>query len=420
MACMLLTAETQDEYISALLKNAPNPGKNGLTKKVTRKIIDAKLGFFGLFAILKFEDKPRLGVFNIAQGKFQKILKLKSTNFKYTCGRTLLLVFYPDMKVIELWDLQTMKKIKVKKISIKNKFFTNFTMASDLNSKVFVSGMSGDSFDKRFFGILNLETFKFNQFKNHALFGNAFDKQDVYIRCNKNMTKVAFFSTINVYVSLSTNPPTSKRNDSFGYMNYANSYNLTLTIGGAILDSDGNLMKKYSKSMLFPVLGDDFYIQYKQNSKEGEPNLIVRDLNSHKEVAILTTDVGIKTTYSQNTDFTTDQQLLASSISDRILIIDKKNLKLKIYPLGISRKGISFGNVPKGFVGEKWICKLSYPKGTKVVIEDGPEGMTFNADSNTLIWNKPTTKGTQDVLLSVTKPNEEEFYKEIKIIVKKK
>ena len=223
------------------------------------------------------------------------------------------------------------------------------------------------------------------------------------------------------YISLCNKPLTFKSvHDSFGSLNFANDNNLVLTSIGSILNSDGVVLKKYSDSMLFPVVGDDFYIQYKLKSRMGKPNLIVRDLHSHKEITTLITDVKLERRFKTKTDFSVDRQLFASKKTDRMILIDNKKHRLRIYALGITKKGISFGNIPKAFVGEKWICKINYPEGTKIIIEDGPENMTFNADSNMLIWKKPTIEGTQDVLLNIIKPGEEEFYKEINIIVKKK
>ena len=422
MTHSFIEAETLKEHVAALLKNAPKPGKNGLSKKISCKIIDAKLGFFGLFALLKFEEKARLGIFNIAQGKFQKILKLKSINFKYASGGSLLFIFYPDLKIVELWNLQTMKKIKVKKISIDDGLFTTFAMGAALKSKVLVSGVN---LDERFYGILNLKTFKFTRFKNKSLFSGTSADDRIHLRCNNNMTKALSWSTSSSsdfnYVFLSNNPPTFKYdNSSYGDLNFANNDDLVLTTGGDVLNSDGVVLKEYPESMLFPVLGGDLYIQYKLDSEEGEPNIIIRDLNSHNQLSAFTTDLKLSQNPWVKTDFTSDRTLLASNISGRMLIIDNRNLKLKIYSLGISRTGNSFGSIPKAFVGKTWVCKLRYPKGTKVVVEDGPKNMTYNAVSNTLIWSKPMTEGTQDVLLSIKKPGEDEFYKEIKIIIKKK
>ena len=429
ITCSFLTAETVKEHIAALLKDAPTPGKNGLTKKLPYKVIDAKLGFFGLFAILKFDDQACLGIFNIAQGKFQKMLNLKSTHFKFATGGSVLLIFYPDTDVIELWNLQTMKKIKTKKILIDNGFLLSFIMASELESKVLVGGVEdGKMEDECFYGILNLKTFELIKFKNDQLFDNRQYDDDIHIhiRCNRNMTKALLWhSSLSPsgfqYIFLSHTPPTYKYvSSSFGALNFSNNDHLVVSTLGGILNTDATVVKSYSKSLLFPVIGDDFYIQYKLYSKKGEPNLIVRDLNSHKEVTTLTTDFEIERETSGDPDFTVDRTLMASKISDRIFIIDNENQKVRIYPLGISGKSNSLESIPKAFVGQKWICKLKYPKGTNVVIEDGPEGMTFNTDSNTLIWDKPAAEGVQDVLLNITKPQEEEFYKEIKVVVKKK
>ena len=426
MTCRLLAAEILEEDISALLKNAPSPGINGLKKKVPAKIIDAKLGLFGIFAILKFEDQTRLGIFNIAQVKFQKMLKMKSTNFKYTTAGSLLLIYYPNLNIIEMWDLLTMKKIKEKKIKIDD-VITNLEMASDLNSKVFVSATFSTKYKyHRFYGVLDLETLQLNKFKNDSLFAYVFVSTFIHIRCNKDMMKILVWSTscnpsgFN-YIDLSYIHNISKKViKDYGSLNFADNDNWIIATNGFVLNSDGVALKKYSDSMLFPVVGDDFYIQYKLKSKDGEPNLIVRDINSHKKVTEFITDVKLKKKEFVWTDFTDDRQLLASRITDRMVLIDYINQSLRIYALGITRKGISFGNIPKAFLGEKWICKINYPQKTKIVIEDGPENMTFNADSNMLIWDKPTTEGTQDVLLSVIKPGEKEFYKEINIIVKKK
>ena len=342
MICNGLTAGKLRKHIASLLKNAPKIGKKGFTKKVPAKILNAKLGFYGLFAILKFEGQTRLGIFNMAQCKFQKMLKLKSTNFQYTCGGTLLFIFYSDLKIIELWNLQTLKKIKEQNFSIDDGFLTTFEMPPALNSKVLVSGV--DSHDSRFFGILNLKTLTLNKFQRNAFWGEISTGRDlIHYRFNKNMNKtLAWCSSSSpgfVYVSLNKEPKVNaKAWKRFGALNFANNDKRIVTTNGFVLDQDAKELKRYSQCMLFPVLGADYYIQYNRKPKKGEPNLIVRSVNLHKKMAAFKTDVKIEERHFPEIDFTDDRRLLASKISHRIVLIDNKNHELRIYPLIISRK----------------------------------------------------------------------------------
>ena len=47
-----------------------------------------------------------------------------------------------------------------------------------------------------------------------------------------------------------------------------------------------------------------------------------------------------------------------------------------------------------------------------------PVGVTYDAATGSLAWPAPTTKGVGEILLSITKPSEKEYYKEYKVFVK--
>ena len=100
-----------------------------------------------------------------------------------------------------------------------------------------------------------------------------------------------------------------------------------------------------------------------------------------------------------------------------IYVIEEISLQGRPFAIGVSGKG--GGSLPPhATVGKPWKFALGLPKGTKVVIEDSPDGVSYDAATGSLSWPAPTTKGVGEILLSITKPGEEEYYKEYKVFVK--
>jgi hypothetical protein len=116
-------------------------------------------------------------------------------------------------------------------------------------------------------------------------------------------------------------------------------------------------------------------------------------------------------------NYTDDKFLLAAKVPDRMLLIDNKNMYA--YTMKLDLQGpTGQGAPPQATVGKPWSFALGYPKGTKVLIEDGPEGMVYDSVTSKINWPAPVTKGFTEVLMSVIKPGKDEFYKEFKIWVK--
>jgi hypothetical protein len=69
--------------------------------------------------------------------------------------------------------------------------------------------------------------------------------------------------------------------------------------------------------------------------------------------------------------------------------------------------------------GSLWARRLNFPVGTRVVIEDGPKGATYDAAADLLSWQIPQDQkpGTVQILLSVTPPGKQESHHRVDVSV---
>ena len=428
LLCLLLlfsqfsTAQSLKQNINALLKDAPNPESGGIMKKIPAKLADIKLGYYGVFAVMKFQDSQKLGIFNIAHAKFQKIITLKSNNFLFACGGDLLLVYFPDFKVAELWNLTTFKKLSAKKIQLENGIITNIEMGAAVKTKAFVSGGIGDDRSgRRFYGLMDLRNFRINMFpvQNRA-FRNSSYRDYIHIRPNNALDKIVSWCTSHSpsgfnYTVLGNEPVTKYVHNSYGALNLTNNDEIVVTTSGHLTNGSGQVLKNYQKSMLFPVLGGNYYIEVANNGNESV--IKVRDLLSHIVIHKNKSPIPFSNRYYDRSsrDMTGDKVLLASKLSKSILLIDRANLFAYTLDLGVDPKA-GEGLPPLASAGKDWKFQLPFPAGTSLKLEDAPKGMVLK--DGVLEWPSPSGKGFYEVLISHIKPGEEEDYSEYKVWVK--
>ena len=323
---LILGASLKDQ-IAALVKDAPDPGEEGLKKKLPAKVSSTQLAYYGIYALMKFHDSKRLGIFNIAQNKFQQMIPVKSDKYLLAAGADIMLIYYTDIKILEIWNLTTMKKAQVKKLNMESGFITNIAMGAALKSKALISGSVGDgALDRRFYGTLDLRTFKITVFEqNGRVFRNSSYRDRVHLRPNYDMTGVVSWCTSHsptgfVHVSIGDKVTGSYIHSSFRSLNYTNNTNIVVTGAGQVTNSRGHVLKAHSNSMCFPVLGGDFYLQYvrpERSSNGGK--ILVRGLNSHSVVREFQSPVALHSVQYSYRDMplmTEDRHVLASKLSD--------------------------------------------------------------------------------------------------------
>ena len=429
LICFLLilhstSAQSIKDVIGKLTANAPAVPSEGLKKRMPYTIIDAKLAYFGALAMIRFEDQRKLGVFNLSQCQFQTFITLKSNSFIYACAGDLLLVYYPDFKMFESWDLSTFEKINSQKLALDKGFITHMETGAVAKTRAFISGsVGGGSLDRRFYGILDLKTLKADIYEK-GYFRNSSYRDRINLRPNNAMTKVLIWNRDFELIDLNEKEPKSQnRSSSYGAFNFTNDENFIVSSGGDIVTPQGQKLKTYKGSTLFPVLGADFYIEYTGNihgyssgSSVNNTLIRVKELRSHSTLNEIKSPVTFKRESSyMPVSLPIDRYILASKIPDRLMVIDNANRYIYIFTLGLNGKGSS-SLPPHAEVGKAWQFQLQLPSGSKVVVEDAPAGVKY--EDGLLFWASPDSSGVKSILLSITKPGEDEYYKEYKILVK--
>ena len=173
-------------------------------------------------------------------------------------------------------------------------------------------------------------------------------------------------------------------------------------------------------------MGADFYILYSgtvsgysSSSNKMDTMIRVKDTATHSTLLEVKSPLKFKNERNYNAEnLPQDCLIMASKISDRMMIIDNTNFYIHTYAIGMKGKGGNSGLPPHAFVNKPWKFSLGLPRGTKVVIEDGPKGLVYDSATASLVWNAPDSIGIKQVLLSITQPGKDEYYKEFKFMVK--
>ena len=408
------------KLFETMLASAPVPEPSGLRKAIPELPRDIRPALGGAYLVMHFPAMGKLGVFNIPQAKFETYFAVPE-NAIYTAGGAYLLVFLPDDRIFQVYDLRTLQRTMSKPSRIIGEV-TDIEMGLFNADSAMVSYADNkDALGKRRYGVLNFKTFQLTEFTDQNLRNGSY-RDNIHLRPNDQFTAFTSWCT-----SHSPSGFIFGRMTRQGLKDYVYEHNdrgsLVLdrqsqriyTTRGLVLGLKGDVIKEFQGASLYPVVGADFFMEVRNKQA------IIRQASGYGEIAKIDLPFDFATTAWNKDNFTDDRLVHASAQLNRACFIDNKNLAVYIFSLGLGsdtkQLRQTLEGVPKGTL---WTQKLNHPAGTKVNVEDAPTGVKYDPATQMLSWNIPTTQesGNLIILLSVTPPGKEESYQRINVQVR--
>lgn len=398
----------------------------------------AMLANVGWQLVMHFPNLGKLGVFNLAAGKFDGYIDCPDPEALFATGGNVLILYLPSTGMTELYDLNSLEK-KVSKRCVfpgyprflgmgllnplrifvlcePNKEFPgvsyHYTAAvialPDLtcqpvalsaagSSKMHMTVMAGDALDggmdetATHCAVRRLRTSP-NGLCHYVLQPGNMASYDY----NHRSLPKPCFSSNSVYII-------SPRN-------------ILNTEGGTDLFDKINQGARVE--MVAPVAGMSAFIEkYRDESnRRAFTGFRVRTLPAMTVAAEVSTDK-VSAEALTGHELSAFTQLFASSYSDRMAYILQKKKKLFLFPLGLRAGTGGDGPVKPGGRFER---KLDIAAGAAVKVENGPKGLVYDAEKSSLVWDVPSDFPTGQVLqviLLVTAADGKTEYKIEKISI---
>jgi hypothetical protein len=398
-----------------MLTNAPAPGPTGLSKKMPELPFSAVPAYGGVYVVMQFKDLRKLGIFNIAQARFDKYISLEDPDSVYAAGGNLLLIFSPKEKTFQRWNLATLELVDSKTCPMQFPV-TEMAMAMEC-SKLAVASMAdtSDQLGKRSYALLDTTSLKVLPFAEDTRFRNTHFRDWIHIRLDPRFNAFTLWSTSVspcgfTYGALrgQTVQLTSEHVDHQSLSLSMNAKTVYCS-DGSILDTAGKVLQTFPNAQLFPVYGSDGYLEWngqKANFRDPIANAVM-----------FTIDLPFvpKRREWSKTKFTDDRKVFACAPLKRIVFINESDLTAYVFAMDAVKAVASPSAAGAGTPsGSRWTQKLNFSAGSKIVLEDAPEGMKYDASTASLVWDIPagTRPGERVILLSVTAPGKaEEFHK---------
>ena len=91
-------------------KATEGEGDGPLVKRLDNALSDVAVGGGGRYLVLLFKDARKLAVFDVNTAEVVKTISLAATNALIAAGATKLLIVYPDEKLVQRWNLETLER----------------------------------------------------------------------------------------------------------------------------------------------------------------------------------------------------------------------------------------------------------------------------------------------------------------------
>lgn len=404
---------------SQMLTNAPDPLVTGLSKKLPELPNNAVPAYGGVYIIMQFKELGKLGVFNIAQAKFDKYIPVDDPEVLYATGGNLLLIYSPKEKMFHKWNLATLEKIESKACSLSSEI-TEMAMAMECAGLAVISQAdTGDVLGKREYAILDTSSLKVIPLSTEERFRNVHTRDTVQIRVDPRFTGMTLWATScspsgftygairGQTVRLAT------EHVSYGAMNLSGDGKRIYCTAGVIVDLQGKVLQTMANSILVPIYGSEAFLEVngsKANIRDPVSMVVLRTLNLPCE---------LKPESYTKTRLTDDRKVFACAPLKRMVVINGADSTAHVLALGESKTVPASADtgVPRG---SHWVKKLTFPAGSKISVEDGPKGMIYDAGTQSLVLDIPKDAplGEIKILLSVTSPGKAEEFITIPVTIR--
>jgi hypothetical protein len=414
------SASAVAKLFEKVLEGAPKPDAAGLKKALPEAPADVRPALGGAYLVMHFKGIGKLGVFNVAQARFETYIPVPEEAL-YAAGGVTLLLYLPKERVFQTWDMRTFQLTGSRPSRIIGEL-TDIDMGLLNSQSALVSYADGTSqLSARHYGILDLDTFQTLNLTDRIVCRNACYRDNVHMRPDENFTAVVMWATSHspsgfIFARLTKRGPmdAAYEHEDWGSLGVDRQGQRVYSTQGRVLGPKGQPLKAYTGAALFAVKGGDFFLEVRKNQ------VTVRESLGETEVGRFQLPFSFAVTSWSKDNLTDDRLVHASAALNRACFVDLKTSSAYVFALGLGADGTqlkeAMDGVPKGTL---WTRNMGFPSGTRVNVEDAPAGTKYDPATSTLSWPVPKSQpsGKVTILLSVTLPGKDEGYQRVMVPV---
>jgi len=408
------------ETYKKFLSSSPESTTNGLIKKLPEAPVDIVPAYGGIYLALQFKELRKLGLFNVVQGKIDEYISLESPDAVVAAGGKVLIIYEPVKRMFHRWDLSVMKCVssKTNTLPFDVKLMTMSISNEQLAIISYIDGTRQHQSPKRDYMIMDVNSFRILPFMlpKDVSFRHDEERDKVNIRVDP------LFTSFTLWTSPSPNAfchgtmrgrflDMFYLHSTYGTLALSSSGKTVYSSDGQVLDQKGKALQQYESSMLFSIVGSAHYLEI---TKDNTAN--IRDAVSHQVLSAVQLPIDVRA--GLLSELSHDRQIIACASLQRLAIFDARNTSIRVFNLSKPELPVAGSTPRKGHSPDSlWVHKLNYPQGTKITIEVGPEGMTYDAQKESLLWKIPAQakSGSVKVLVNVVVPGKEEEYLKLSV-----
>jgi tetratricopeptide (TPR) repeat protein len=414
------TAATVGKLFDKMLEGAPKPGAGGIRKALPEAPVDARPALGGAMLVMHFPSMGKLGVFNIAQAKFDTYLPAPA-DVVYAAGGVNMLLYLPKDRVFQIWDMRTCERAASKPSRIMGELTVIEMALLNSQSAIISYADSTDTLATRHYAVLDLTSFQTVEIVDQNFCRNGCYRDNVHVRLDDGFTSAVAWCTSHgptgfIFGRVSPRGVTDGvyQHSGFGSLTLDRTGTRVFSSMGSILSPKGESRKQVPGTSFFAVRGGDFFLEVRKNK------VIVRDSVTELEVTSFDLPFDFATRPWTKDHLTDDRLVHASAQLNRACFIEPTAPAAYVFDLGLGANAQQIRQSLEGVKrGSLWTRKMGFPAGTRVNVEDGPQGVKYEASTGTLSWNIPASQpaGNVTLLLSVTMPGKDEAYQRVVVPV---
>lgn len=380
---------------------------DGLELPLPSKAVNPIIACGGYQVVMTFPDLGKIGVLNLVSGKFSGFIDSPDKEASYAAGGKVLVVYHPDKNLFEIYDLESLKLLKSGPSPCENPVRL-LAMGLLNGSRAFVLSrpkVFNQPSTLYAPALITIPDLKLVRLEPKIEFGKYSYSETNQIRFEGSMDEtgsLAAACVVNHYAS--TGEYTIKEDGT------ASIYFIGFTGG----NQPRMEFSKYGSSLIganniFPVRDEtNILANFRSQMKNGgswhpkvtavqgirafaEYHVFSRDFNGFRIRGLPAMNVLKEIPYSvgpqNDVSKVLDVAFLASAYANRLVVINSQTRKIRLFKMDLPA---AVPTVSVAIAGKRFQRQLSIPKDSTVSIESGPNGLSYDQGTNSLIWNVPS------------------------------
>ncbi|MHC4913911.1 MAG: trypsin-like peptidase domain-containing protein [Planctomycetota bacterium] len=296
------------------------------------QVTDVKVAYDGRYLVMRYKVQPKLGIFDVLEGRFVKEIPVKGVEAVVGAGGRSMVIYSALTRTFEKWDLGRMRLVKRAASRVDGQV-THLAMGLDEEREALISYVQGGgALDPRRYAMLDLNGFTVANTK--ARWHNSSRRNRIHIRANPALTAVTMWASSHSpsgFILGRRGGPRGPWNvkyehSSFGSLNPTSDGTMVLASNGSVYGLQAKAIKKYPGSQLLPVHGADLFLQMEKGGF-----IYVRDLDFNQKSSF---KVPEKFTFKIDRwargSLYADQLVAACGRANRAAFIDNNALRIHV------------------------------------------------------------------------------------------